>query len=34
MIALVEGIMVILIAFVFVALVSKVVNDFIDDKFE
>jgi|LauGreStaDraftv2_3_1035109.scaffolds.fasta_scaffold445280_2 hypothetical protein len=34
MIALVEGIVFILIAFVLVALVGKAVNEFIDDKFE
>jgi hypothetical protein len=34
MIALIEGIVFILIAFVLVALVCKAVNEFIDDKFE
>jgi len=34
MIALIEGIVFILIAFVLVVLVGKAVNEFIDDKFE
>ena len=34
MIALIEGIVFILIAFVLVALACKAVNEFIDDKFE